>query len=1278
MPSRDLGDRQAPVQAGQDATPANPPLNPVGSAPADADRKEEDGDPFKHLPEHEMAILKRQLDLPATKVNYMTLYRYATRNDKIILVIASLAAIIGGALMPLMTVLFGGLAGTFRSFLLGDISDSQFTSELARFSLYFLYLAIGEFVMVYLATVGFVYAGEHITAKIRERFLAAILRQNIAFFDELGAGEITTRITADTNLVQEGISEKVGLTLTAVATFVAAFVIGFVRYWKLTLILCSTVAAIVVTLGAVGSFVAKLSKKYLGHFAEGGTVAEEVISSIRNAAAFNTQEKLARRYDGYLVEAEKSGFKLKSTTSSMIGFLFLYIYLNYGLSFWMGSRFLVDGSVGLAQILTIQMAIMMGAFALGNITPNIQAITSAVAAANKIYATIDRVSPLDPLSIEGQKLEELQGNVELKNIRHIYPSRPEVVVMDDVSLLIPAGKSTALVGASGSGKSTIIGLVERFYDPVGGCVHIDGHDIKDLNLRWLRQQISLVSQEPTLFATTIFGNIKHGLIGTAHEHESEKAICELVERAARMANAHDFITSLPEGYETDIGERGFLLSGGQKQRIAIARAMVSDPKILLLDEATSALDTKSEGVVQAALDKAAQGRTTVMVAHRLSTIKNADNIVVMSHGRIVEQGTHDDLLQKKGTYYNLAEAQRIATKQESRNQDEDLILPGTDYDLWRPEFNGNRYSSNKEDQGEDPDFQVDKTRSDRTALRTAVAKKGQEDVADNYTLFTLIRFVAGLNKKEWKYMVFGLLLSAVCGGGNPTQAVFFAKCITALSLPLSESSEIRRQANFWSLMYLMLAFVQLLALISQGIAFSYCAERLTHRVRDRAFRYILRQDIAFFDKRSSGALTSFLSTETSHLAGLSGITLMTILLLVTTLVASCAIGLAVGWKLSLVCMSTIPLLLACGYFRLAMLVRLEKEKKKAYEHSASYACEATSAIRTVASLTREDDVCNHYHKQLLSQGRRFQFFLCFSAVIFGAQSAGTIFSFAPDIAKARHAAASLKALFDQMPEIDSWSHDGEMVQSIEGHVEFRDVHFRYPTRPNQLVLRGLNLHVKPGQYVAFVGASGCGKSTAIALLERFYDPVLGGVYVDGKKISSFNINNYRSHLSLVSQEPTLYQGTIRENIMLGTDRDDVSEDEIVLCCKNANIYDFIISLPNGFDTLVGSKGSMLSGGQKQRLAIARALIRNPRILLLDEATSALDSESEKLVQAALDTAAKGRTTIAVAHRLSTVQKADMIYVFNQGRIIECGTHSELMQKRSAYFELVGLQNLGEM
>jgi ATP-binding cassette subfamily B (MDR/TAP) protein 1 len=281
--------------------------------------------------------------------------------------------------------------------------------------------------------------------------------------------------------------------------------------------------------------------------------------------------------------------------------------------------------------------------------------------------------------------------------------------------------------------------------------------------------------------------------------------------------------------------------------------------------------------------------------------------------------------------------------------------------------------------------------------------------------------------------------------------------------------------------------------------------------------------------------------------------------------------------------------------------------------------------------------------------------------------------------KAKHAAAELKTLLDRKPKIDAWSTEGKVLENMEGSIEFRDVHFRYPTRPEQPVLRGLNLTVKPGQYVALVGASGCGKSTTIAMLERFYDPLVGGVYADGHEISSLNINNYRSYLALVSQEPTLYQGTIRDNILLGADTkpEDVPEEAIVQACKDANIYEFILSLPDAFNTVVGSKGSMLSGGQKQRIAIARALLRNPKILLLDEATSALDSESEKVVQAALDIAAKGRTTIAVAHRLSTIQKADMIYVFDQGRVVENGTHSELLAMKGRYFELVNLQSLGK-
>ncbi|KAG6018886.1 hypothetical protein E4U41_003518, partial [Claviceps citrina] len=535
---------------------------------------------FRHLPPHEAAVLKRQTITPEIKQGVGVLYRYASRNDLIIIAVSAVCAVASGAALPLMTIIFGNLQGTFQDYFFsgGKMTYDTFVDELTKYVLYFVYLAIGEFIVTYVCTVGFIYTGEHISAKIREHYLSSCMRQNIGFFDKLGAGEVTTRITADTNLIQEGISEKVSLTLAALATFVTAFVIGFANYWKLTLILSSTVVALLLNIGLGSSFMLKHNKNSLEAYAQGGSLADEVISSIRNAIAFGTQDRLAKQYDQHLRKAEYFGFRVKSSMAVMVAGMMLILFLNYGLAFWQGSHFIVEGIVPLSKILTIMMSVMIGAFQLGNVAPNLQAFTTAVAAAAKIFNTIDRVSPLDPTDDTGDKIENLQGSIRLENVKHIYPSRPEVVVMDGVTLEIPAGKTTALVGASGSGKSTIVGLVERFYDPVQGAIYLDGRDISTLNLRWLRQQMALVSQEPTLFGTTIFKNISHGLIGTQYENETEERQRERVIQAAVMANAHDFISALPEGYETNVGERGFLLSGGQKQRIAIARAVVSDPK----------------------------------------------------------------------------------------------------------------------------------------------------------------------------------------------------------------------------------------------------------------------------------------------------------------------------------------------------------------------------------------------------------------------------------------------------------------------------------------------------------------------------------------------------------------------------------------------------------------------------------------------------------------------------------------------------------------------------
>ena len=388
-----------------------------------------------------------------------------------------------------------------------------------------------------------------------------------------------------------------------------------------------------------------------------------------------------------------------------------------------------------------------------------------------------------------------------------------------------------------------------------------------------------------------------------------------------------------------------------------------------------------------------------------------------------------------------------------------------------------------------------------------------------------------------------------------------------------------------------------------------CSERLVRKARSMAFRRILRQDISYFDKEenSTGALTSFLSTETKSLAGISGSNLGMILMTLTTLIASMCIALAFGWKLALVCIALLPVLLGCGFFQFYMIAKFASDSKEGHKDSASFACEAASSIRIVASLTREEDVWNSYHDILESQnaaslssnirssllfaasqalvffcvalgfwygggllGRHeydiLSFFVAFSEVLFGAQSAGAVFSFAPDMGKAKNAAFELRRLFDARPKIDTWSTQGEVISpsdtiKAKGALEFRDVHFHYSSRPDQPVLRGIDLTVHPGQYIALVGPSGCGKSTTISLLERFYDATRGGIYIDGKNITDINVNSYRSLLSLVSQEPTLYQGTIKDNILMGVIDGQASDEEIFKVCRDANIYDFIMSLP---------------------------------------------------------------------------------------------------------------------
>ncbi|KIK49186.1 hypothetical protein CY34DRAFT_797578 [Suillus luteus UH-Slu-Lm8-n1] len=1260
---------------------------------------------------------------------FLSLFRYSTRFEIMLDIFGVICAVTAGASQPLMTLIFGNLTQDFVTFGLAEneyyqslqsgdpnvVQQAQAALEAAASAFrhsagldasYLVYIGIAMFVSTYMYMYTWVYTSEINGKRIRERYLQAILRQEIAYFDDVGAGEVATRIQSDTHLVQLGISEKVTLAITFISAFFVGFILAFARSWRLALAVSSILPCMMITGGTMNKFVSKYTQLSLKHIAEAGSLAEEVISTVRTAQAFGSQKVLSGIFEKNIDVTRVVDIKASIWFGAGLGSLFFVIYAAYALAFDFGTTLINEGHANAGQVVNVFMAILVGAFSLALLAPELQAITRACGAAAKLFATIERIPDIDSENPGGLKPAKVTGEITFENVRFNYPSRADVPILNSISITFPAGKTTALVGASGSGKSTIVALTERFYDPLSGSVMLDGTDLRELNIRWLRSQIGLVSQEPVLFATTIRDNVAHGLIGTTYEDASDEEKFRLIKAACIKSNADSFVNQLPQGYDTLVGERGFLLSGGQKQRVAIARAIVSDPRILLLDEATSALDTRSEGVVQDALDKAAAGRTTITIAHRLSTIKDADCILVMGEGLVLERGTHAELLADvNGAYYRLVTAQTLR----EGHEDLDAVISSDENDLEQPMSH---------------DLDIKSTvRSIRSDVASQLKEtKGDQAPEQDYGIFYLMGRIAGLHREGLHRYLIGAFFAICSGIAYPASGIIYGHGISGFSA--TTSSERRYQGDRNALWFFILAILYGFCTGFQNYLFSSSAAVLIAKLRSMSFKAILRQDIEYFDneKNSTGALTSSLSENPQKVNGLAGVTLGTIIQSITTILAGLIIGLVYAWKPALVGMACIPVLVSAGFIRLQVVVLKDQNNKSAHESSAQIACEAAAAIRTVASLTREEHCLNLYRRSLegpvrksirtalwsnmlfaLSQAMAFwvialifwygatlvsqleistqSFFIALMSTVFGAMQAGNVFAFVPDVSSAKGAANSIIRLLDARPVIDAESTEGKSVPSetIKGHIQFENVHFSYPTRPGFRVLRGLSLIVEPGTYVALVGSSGCGKSTVIQLLERFYDPISGQISLDGELIDEFNVQAYRQQLSLVSQEPTLYAGTIHFNILLGASKpeSEVTQEEIEAACRDANILDFIQSLPDGFNTEVGGKGSQLSGGQKQRIAIARALLRNPKVLLLDEATSALDSNSEKVVQEALDKAAKGRTTIAIAHRLSTIQNADRIYFIKEGRVSESGTHDELIARRGDYYEFVQLQALSK-
>ena len=904
---------------------------------------------------------------------------------------------------------------------------------------------------------------------------------------------------------------------------------------------------------------------------------------------------------------------------------------------------------------------------------------AVISASQSVFGILDQpVAILESDTAAGRPAPTIEPGVSFEGVTFGYDGghRP---ALRDVSFELREGETLGVVGASGAGKSTLVWLMYRFYDPQSGSIRIGGHDLRELPLVAIRDSISVVTQDTYLFHGTVADNLRFG---------KPHATLPEMEEAARAANAHEFISRLPHGYDTVVGERAVRLSGGQRQRLAIARALLKDAPILLLDEALSSVDAENESVIQDALDRLMENRTTLVIAHRLSSVVNADRILVLDEGRAVEIGTHAELMAAGGTYAGLMRQQtRMGLGEPAPN-------PG---EMARPRVSTRRA----------PDLSHLSSGHGSHHPASSPSSNGRDRI-DVRSLNIWIRLFGLVRPVKVQFLV-TLVLGMLHHG-----SVIVLGALSALLV-----GAVFRDESLTTLLVLVIVLAPVSAVF-------YFME--TWQAHDMAYRLlaVMRMDLyekleplapAYMVRRRSGDIVSVVGGDVETVEFFFGHAVSPMIVAVL-IPGGLLVALAVvAWPIAAVLAPFLVAVAVSPFFANTRIERLGGEIRGRMGDIHAYMVDCIQGMREITAFGRGPDrndeltekgwdYAGHLVRFQKSQAFQVGFIEAMMGLgglavlamgvwlVLDGQIARTqlplvsvlaLASFSPVTELARTmkqmmetlaASRRILAIHDEpVPVRDRPGATGSMdaAQYERPSIDFQDVAFAYSDGDPQ-ALAGVSFEIGSGRTVAVVGRSGAGKTTSAYLMMRFWDPDHGSIRLQDRGLDEFPLDDLRGRMALVAQDTYLFNDTIRENIRLG--KQDASDCEVEEAARQANALEFIESFPDGYDTRVGERGMQLSGGQRQRVAIARAILKNAPVLILDEATSHLDAISEATVRDALSRLMEGRTTVVIAHRLSTIREADNILVLDQGRVVEQGTHEQLLERGGLYAQLVSAQMVG--